>query len=190
MHYTFSFPENRYILIGTVQKAHGLHGEVSIHTLSGQPENLHAYPALYLVDKKGNISPKLEAQSFRIHKGKAIIRFDLTSDRTHAENLVGMGVLLAKTDLPVLAEDEFYWHQIVGLQVRTVGGKLLGRIRSFFWNGAQDIVVIEGEDQEYLVPLTSAMITEQNNEEMVIDPPPGLLDINAGDEERDADLHA
>lgn len=182
MQHHYSYPEDRYILIGTVVKAQGLRGEVSVHALSGQPENLRKYSTVTLVDKRGRLSPKLSITGFRVQKGKAVILFDRVTDRTQAEQLPGMGVLLAREDLPELAEDEFYWHELTGLPVRTVEGRRLGTMQSVFSNGAQDVMVIVDGECEYLVPLTQGIIVEQNSLELVIDPPPGLLEINSDDD--------
>lgn len=182
MQHHYSYPEDRYILIGVVIKAQGLRGEVSIHAVSGQPENLENYPALTLVDKGGRLSPKLAVTRFRVQKARAVVLFDRVADRSHAEQLTGMGVLLDKKDLPEPAPDEFYWHELTGRSVRTVEGRHLGIMQSVFSNGAQDVMVIVDEDREYLVPLMHDIIVGQNNLELVIDPPPGLLEINSDDE--------
>lgn len=180
MQYKYSYPEDRYILIGTVVKAQGLRGEISVYALSGQPENLKAYSSLTLVDRNGKVSPELKILKFRVQKDRAVILFEQIADRTHAEKLVGMGVLLARADLPELADDEFYWHQLVGLPVKTVQGLVVGTMQSVFSNGAQDIMVIIGPtDSEHLVPLTEGIIIEQNSEGIIINPPPGLLEINS-----------
>lgn len=183
MQHQFTFPEEKFLLIGTVIKAQGLKGEVSIHSFSGQPENLNTYDTLFLVDKHGNLSPELSIKRFRLHKGKAIVLFDRVRDRSHAELLAGMGVLVARESLPELAADEFYWHQLIGLTVSTVGGDGLGKLLHVFSNGAQDIMVIQDGDQEYLVPLSAGIIVSYNEQQLIIDPPPGLLDINSGEEE-------
>lgn len=188
MQHKYKFPEDSYILIGTIAKPQGLHGEVNIHAFSGQPENFKEYNTLYLVDDKGKISPKLAIKRFRVHKGKAVVLFDRVADRTHAEQLTGMGVLVAKKDLPELDEDEFYWHQLVGLQVHTVDGRNLGILSSIFSNGAQDVMVIQGDSDEYLVPLTDGIINKYDESTVVIDPPPGLLEINIGDDEFGSNL--
>lgn len=185
MQHHYSYPENRYILIGVVIKAQGLRGEVSIHAVSGQPENLRTYPALTLVDKQGGLSPRLTVTGFRVQKGRAVILFDGVTDRSHAEQLAGMGVLLDKKDLPQLAPEEFYWHELTGLPVRTVDGRSLGCMQSVFSNGAQDVMVIGDEDREYMIPLMPGIIVGQNSRELVIDPPPGLLEINIDDDETD-----
>lgn len=177
----YSFPKERFIHIGTVTKAQGLRGEVVITTFSGQPHSFKDYSTLVLVDDAGTLSPALTVERLRIHKGKVIIKFDRVGDRTFAENLVGMGVLLTREDLPATKEDEYYWDEITGLTVLTADGKFIGKVVSLFSNGAQDIMVISDDTHEYLVPLTDDFVTEQNDTEIIIHPPPGLLQIN-GDE--------
>lgn len=178
----YSFPEEQFIHIGSVTKAQGLNGEVAIAPLSGQPESFEAYTTLVLVDESGTLSPELTVDKLRIHKGKAIVKFDRVTDRTFAENIVGMGVLLAQKDLPPSEDDEYYWHEIIGLTVITEEGRYVGKVMSLFSNGAQDVMVISDQDREYLVPLTDDIVLSQNDDEMIIQPPPGLLDINLGDE--------
>ena len=172
----FRFPE-QYILVGTVSKAQGLGGEIAVHPASGQPENFYDYTKVVLVDDKGTLSPELAVTRMRIQKGKVIVKLDRSSDRTFAEKLVGMAVLVEKSELPELADDEYYWHELTGLRIVTVDGHYLGTIKSLFSNGAQDIMVV-GEE-EYLIPLTDQVVKSRSSEEMVIEPPPGLLDINS-----------
>lgn len=178
----YSFPEEQFLHIGSVTKAQGLNGEVAIAPLSGQPESFEAYTTLVLVDDSGTLSPELAVEKLRIHKGKAIVKFDRVGDRTFAENIVGMGVLLARKDLPPSEDDEYYWHEITGLTVITTAGRYVGKVVSLFSNGAQDIMVISDNNQEYLVPFTDEIVLEQNDDEMIIQPPPGLLEINRSDE--------
>lgn len=182
MRQKYSFPEDQFLLIGSVTKAQGLNGEVAIAPLSGQPESFEAYATLVLVDRSGTLSPELRVEKLRTHKGRAIVKFDRVADRTFAEKIVGMGVLLAQKDLPPSEDDEYYWHEITGLVVTTVEGRYVGKVVSLFSNGAQDIMVVSDENQEYLIPLTDEIVVEQNDDEMIIQPPPGLLEINQGDE--------
>ena len=80
-------------------KAQGLRGEVSVHALSGQPDKLGQYHHFTLVDKVGTLSPALKVHAFRVQKDRAIILFEGVGDRTFAERLAGMGLLLNKQDL-------------------------------------------------------------------------------------------
>lgn len=179
--FKYSYPTDSYMLIGTVVKAQGLRGEVKILPFSGQPENFSAYKTLLLVDKKGDLSPELTVTRMRIQGGLVVIQFNRVADRTHAEQLTGMGVLLAIDDLPPPEEDEFYLSQLEGLKVSTLDGRMLGRVESVFSNGAQDVMVIRQDGREYLIPLAGDIIHRQTDEELIIDPPPGLLDIYQDD---------
>lgn len=181
MQLTYCFPEEKYLLLGTVVKAQGLRGEVSVYALSGQPDSLHQYERFTLVDKAGTLSPDLKVHAFRVQKDRAVILFEGVSDRTFAEKLAGMGLLINRQDLPEPGENEFYWHELYGLPVRTVQGEQLGSLHAIFSNGAQEVMVIVNGQSEYLVPVIPGMIARQNKTEIVIDPPPGLLDINTED---------
>lgn len=182
MRYHFVFPKEKYLLIGTVGKPHGLRGEVHIFPLSGQPETFAHYTHVTLVDGKGTLSPQLTVTSFRVHGGKAIVGFDRVVDRNFAEQLSGMGVLLAREDLPEPGQDEFYWHELQGVTVTTAAGDQLGTLQGVFSNGAQDVMVVGDGRTEYMIPVSPGIIVSQDSSSLVIDPPPGLLAINTGDD--------
>lgn len=177
---TFSFPADRYILIGKVGKPHGLHGEVRLHLYSGQPENVHSYGHLVLVSTAGRLSPSLQVATCRTQGKAAIVGFESIVGRESAEGLVGMGVLLDRQDLPKAGDGELYWYQFDGLQVVTSDGRALGRVQKIFSNGAQDILVVGEGNQEYLIPILDSIIVRRTDEELVVAPPPGLLEINSG----------
>lgn len=173
----FSFPTGEFLLLGKVAKAHGMQGEVKIFPYSGQPENISTYKELVLLDSKGNLSPPLTVINCRIQGKVAITRLNSISDRDKAEEIEGMGVLIARTQLPELDENEFYWHQYIGKNVKTVAGEIIGKIASVFPGGAQDIMVIKSGTKEILVPILKDIIVKERNEEIVIDPPPGLVEL-------------
>ena len=179
----FVFPKEDYLLIGTVGKPHGLRGEVHIFPLSGHPETLAQYSRVTLVDGRGTLSPQLTVTSFRVHGGKAIVGFDRVVDRSFAEKLSGMGVLIAREDLPAPGLDEFYWHELQGATVTTVAGDQLGILQGVFSNGAQDVMVVVDGQAEYMIPVSPGIIVSQDSSSLVLDPPPGLLAINGGDDD-------
>ncbi len=176
----FSFPTDRYILIGKIGKPHGLRGEVRLHLFSDQPENLKRYRRVFIVSTKGELSQPLQLLSSRAQGKTAIVELESVSDRDAADRLKGMGVLLEKTELPDTEEDEYYYYQYAGLAVKTVDELFLGRVENIFSNGAQDILVVRGTGREYLIPIIKSIIVRRTAEELVIAPPPGLLGINSG----------
>lgn len=175
----FSFPTDRYILIGKVGKPQGLHGEVRLYPSYGQPERIRSYGRLVLVSTQGRLSPSLQVTACRIQGKAAIVGFETISDRNQAEQLKGMGVLLDKEDLPPESESAS-WDRFLGVPVKTQEGRELGRAETIFSNGAQDILVVQGSGREYLIPIVDSIIVRRTDEEIIVAPPPGLLEINSG----------
>lgn len=183
---TFSFPTDRFILIGKIGKPHGLRGEVRLHHFSEQAENLQSYSRLFLVSLGGEISGPHRVDSRRLQGKTSIVGLESVTDRNEAEAVKGRGVLLEKSELPKMGENEYYYYQFSGLTVKTVEGRLLGKVENIFSNGAQDILVVRQEDQEYLIPVLQSVIARRTDEELIVDPPAGLLEINSeGSEDED-----
>ncbi len=178
----FIYPADQFLLIGKIVKPHGIQGEVKIYSYSEQPENFLGYKHLVLVNEKGTLSSTLDIKKCRIHGKMAIVKIASVTNRNQAENLQGMGVLLDKDVLPQATEEEYYWYQLQGLTVKTMQGNLLGIVKHVFSNGAQDIMVIDDGNSEYMVPIHTAIIVEQNDKGIVINPPPGLLEIYSRDD--------
>lgn len=174
----FSFPEERFILVGTVGKPHGLRGDLKLHRLSDSAEALMNYTSFSLVDDQGCISNRYSVEKVRLQKKVVVVKLAGVDDRTSAEHLTGKGVLVNKDDLPKLEDDEYYWYQFIGLPVTTMEDEMLGTVQSIFSNGAQDILVVRGKNGELLIPIVDDIIKQHTEHGVVIAPPPGLLGIN------------
>ncbi len=173
----FSYPSDEYVLLGKVAKAQGLRGEVRIFSFSGQPENFCGYREIVLVDSSGKLSPPLTVERFRVQGRFTIVQLASIKSRDQAEEIVGRGVLLAKSLLPDTADDEYYWYQYEGKLVIDQSGRTIGRVESLFSNGAQDIMVVKSGEEEILIPITKSIIVEETAEQLIVNPPPGLLDL-------------
>lgn len=177
MEAAFSFPTDQYLLLGTVAKAHGLHGEVKLFLHSGQPENIRGYRELYLVDRKGTIAGPLQLLRQRLQGKAAIVLLDTIKDRSAAEKIEGRGVLLAKDQLPALDNGEYYWHRLLGKTVVDGAGQHIGTVARLFHNGAQDVLVVVAGEREMLIPVTKSIVVDETETTIIVDPPPGLLDL-------------
>lgn len=173
----YSYPTDKYVLLGKITKAQGLRGEVKIFSFSGQPENFQEYRELVLVGKTGTISHPLVVENRRIQGKTVIVKLVSISNRNQAEEIEGKGVLLAKDHLPEPVGDEYYWYRYEGKLVRDLNGRNIGRVKSLFNNGAQDILVVKSGKEEILLPITKSILVRETGEELIVDPPPGLLDL-------------
>lgn len=176
----YAFPAEQYILIGKVTKAHGLKGDVRCSPFSDLWENIVNKSRFALIADDGRMTKILESEKIRIQGKRIILKLETIDTRDEAELTVGMGVLLWREDIPESDEDRLYPHQVEGLKVRIASSKnIIGIVHSSFSNGAQEIIVVRDDMNEYLIPLVKEIVISLDEEEIVIDPPPGLLEINS-----------
>lgn len=172
------YPKDKYLLVGKTTKPHGLRGEVKIYCYSGQPENFLEYKELTLCDLKGKLTGPIAVTKSRVQGKTAVVKFASIGDRTAAESIEGYGVLLLKEHLPETGPGEYYWHQYEGKQLVEKDGTLIGTVKKIFNSGAQDILVVQTKSDEVLIPVIDNFIVEENDERIVVELPPGLLEIN------------
>lgn len=175
----YAFPADEYLLLGKVAKAHGLHGELKIFLYSGQPENIAEYDELLLISRTGVISSPLAILKSRIQGKGAVVQLASIANRTQAEMVEDYGVLLARKHLAAIGENEYYWHQYQGKMVVDLEGNTIGRVDHLFTNGAQDILVIKAGNEEILIPVTRDILVGETTEKLIVNTPPGLIEINA-----------
>ena len=179
---SFSFPAEQYVLIGKVTKAHGIRGELKLIPYSGDSKSITRHKCLTLITPANEILPSRAIKKCRTGSKAAIVQLEGINNRNQSEELAGCGVLVPKTALPRLQEEEFYLHELEGVEVETVEGYQVGMVDAFFDNGSQDILVVKQGKQEFLIPLIPGMIVKRDNRCLTIAPPPGLLEINSEDD--------
>ncbi len=87
---------------------------------------------------------------------------------------------LVKTDpvnLPPKDEDEYFWFELIGIEVFTVDGRDLGRVAEVIPTGANDVLTVEGPYGEVLLPMIDDVVKEIDIERrrMIVDPLEGLV---------------
>ncbi|NOQ46860.1 MAG: 16S rRNA processing protein RimM [Desulfobulbaceae bacterium] len=166
-----------FVLLGKVTKPHGLRGEVKVYPYSDMSESFTGYGRFYLsVDIRGDKTPHTSEKS-RVQGKQVILKFKGCSTRNEAEGLVHQHIWIKRQDLPGLDDDEFYLHDLIGKQVEDQG-RIIGEITNLLTGGAHDILAVRGEEKEYLIPLVSDFLVRIEQDTVVLDLPPGLLDIN------------
>jgi len=112
-------------------------------------------------------------------KGELIVKVDGVDHRDQAELLKGYRLYVHRSDLPDVENDEEFYHaDLIGLTVKTVGGKTLGTIRAVYDFGAGDMLeVLPAEGPLVMIPFTKEIvpIVDIAKGRVVVDPPEGLL---------------
>lgn len=169
-----------FLVVGRVLKPHGIKGDLRVKYYNPQdPLFLSRYQRLFLRDQRRGIFRPFKILHVQHHK-KDLLILSLEGVRTRgdAERWRDSEVLVHKEDLPALEEDEYYWVDLLGLEVFTRQGELLGRLTSIFTAGGSDVYVVEGERGEVMLPAIKRVILEVDLERrrMVVELPEGLVE--------------
>ena len=191
------------LVVGRITRPHGVRGEVSVEVHTDEPERRFAVGSVLATDPAG--AGPLAVASVRWHTGRLLVEFAGITDRDQAEGLRGIWLTLdsaqaGSSDDP----DEFHDHELIGLTVVTVSGEPVGRVTDVHHFG-QDLLVIEADrptepasahsgdrrvpggrppgPAPLLVPFVAAIVPEVDVAagRLVIDPPPGLLELGAAE---------
>ncbi len=175
----FSFPADTYVLVGKVIRAHGLKGDLKIIPFSNLHEQFNNDSRFALIADDGRMTKLLGTEKIRYQGKHIILKLETIDTRDEAELTISMGVLLCREDLTDFDSDRLYPHQAEGLIVRIkCSSEVIGIVESSFNNGAHDIIVVRKGGDEFLIPLVDTIVVSHDDREIIIDPPPGLLEIN------------
>ncbi len=142
--------------------------------LTGYPERLPLHRVVYL----GPQAQPYPVESVRLHQGAALIKLAGCDTRNAAETLRGLLVQIPLEDAIPLEEGEYYYFQVVGVEVFTDEGELLGQVVEVMETGANDVYVVQGKRGEVLIPAVEDVVRELDltARRMVIALLPGLLE--------------
>jgi 16S rRNA processing protein RimM len=145
------------ILVGRVAGAFGVKGEVRITSYTAEPVALLDYKALLREDG----SPALTLTAGRAAKGGVVARVKEVATREEAEALRGLKLHVPRAALPEPDEDEFYIADLVGMDVVSLEGDLLGTVRSVRDFGAGDLLEVAPPGGEsWWLPFTRDAVPE------------------------------
>lgn len=123
--------------VGYVSGAYGLLGWVRIKPFSADADALLSAKTWWL-DK-----PHLhdvDVLQVKMHVADVVVQLMGVTDRNAAEKLQGASVQIRRSHFPVLPENEFYWADLIGLEVENLQGQSLGRVIDLIDNGAHPIL--------------------------------------------------
>ncbi len=167
----------KYLLLGRVKKAHGLKGELSIISFAESPLVFKKLKRVF-VEFKGEYY-EYELENAREHTKFVLLKLKEISNRTEAEKFKGLEIYVAREDLEI-EEDELFQADLIGCKVFLIDGSFLGKIKDIYNYGEQEIWSIVAQNKkEVLFPAVDEFVEEVDieNERIVINPPPGLLEI-------------
>lgn len=178
------------VSVGTVGKAHGLKGEVSLILRTDVPEDRLYQGAQLEVAEASYEIPTVTVEKTRIQQGRWYVKFAEIVDRTAAEKFRGATLNVTLNRDEEFAEDPDAWYpeELKGLAVKTPTGEVLGKVLDLQNYPAHDVLLVRAvSGEKVMLPFVEEFVPEidLDAQEVIATPPGGLFDPHNADSERD-----
>jgi 16S rRNA processing protein RimM len=162
---------------GYVRRAHGIRGDVVVRGMLQDAEDRFVAGAVLVTNE--DVPREFEITDVRGHQGDYIITFSEVGDRNAAEALRGIQFTIDRSDRRELIPGEWWPEDLVGCEVHSNDGGVVGVIASVITGAAQDRLVVETpEGTRGEVPFVAELVPEVDveNRRIVVDLPEGLFE--------------
>jgi len=143
-----------YLIVGEIVAPLGIRGEVKVLLDTDFPELVLEATHLYL----GDPPRRCAVEWARLHRGMVRLKLAGCDDRTAAEALRGTCLQVLAAEAPLPGEGEYYYHQLIGLQVYSDSGEDLGWVEEVFPTGSNEVLVVRGRQGEILLPMIAEVV--------------------------------
>ncbi|MBF0422979.1 MAG: 16S rRNA processing protein RimM [Magnetococcales bacterium] len=170
--------DDLWLHVGRIIGPFGIKGAVKIDSSLSRPADIGQWDRWWLG------TPTSEKVATRVlwcqTRARTLVAgLESSTCRDDAIRLAGMLLWVPRSLLPVCAEGEYYWSELVGMAVRDRSGRVHGRVDHLFATGAHDILVIAAsEGKELLVPFVAEFVDHVDRRVglITINPLPGMLE--------------
>ena len=149
------------IVLGRIAAPFGIQGWVKVQPFGDDPLSRRKMPTWWLsqsADAPAAAWQPLTLKSCREHGKGLVANFIELPDRNAAEAVEGFYLAAPREALPQPDEDEYYWADLIGLEVHNRAGLVLGVVDSMLETGAHAVLVVKSGDVERLIPFVAAYV--------------------------------
>ncbi len=168
----------KHLILGEILRPHGIRGELRMRILTDYPERIGKMESVYLgTDPDGKVTT-YTVESMRMNAPYALLKLKGIDDRNTADRLRQLMVMIDLEHAVPLEAGEFYLYELIGVEVFTESGELLGNLTEVLETGANDVYVVKGSRYgEVLIPVSGETIikTDIAAKQVIVRLPEGLL---------------
>jgi len=163
-----------FITIGQILAPWGIKGKLKIKVITDFPQRF-ASPSMVYINRQ-----PMTIDSTEWYKGEAIIKLNAIDSMETARRLRGQPIEIHNSQVYALPEGQYYHFQLIGLEVWTAQGELLGNITEILTAESNDNYVVNGDGGEILIPAIEDVVKsiDLNKRRIVIEAIQGLLSLN------------
>lgn len=168
------------VVVAWVRRAHGIAGGLQLELETDHPYELFVPGReLTVIDPPPGGPGTLTIAEAAPHGRGWLLRAVELTDRGEAELLRGVRLSVPLDELPALEKDEYFLHDLLGLEVEGPDGEAIGRVEDVYEIPGAPLLAVRVEDRERLIPFRPEIVDEVDLERgaMRVTLPEGLLDV-------------
>ncbi len=151
-----------WVTVGRIRSAFGVRGWLKITSFTEPPDNILRYRGWQL-ESRGQVKD-IVVDDTEVQQGQILVHIEGIDEREQAKQLANFFIRVRRSELPALEEDEYYWHELIGLAVYQVAGEkgaapkvagssmdepqYIGEVASMLETGANDVLVVSAGSAE------------------------------------------
>ena len=160
--------DDEFILVASVGKPVGLKGWAKVNSFTRPPENLFNFKNFFL-DVDGD-KENINIDKFSKSGKNYILKVESLDSIEEIERLKNKEIFIKSEDLPKLKENEFYWKDLIGMEVRQIDGTVIGVVAEIIETGSDDVLVVEKNNKKELIPFNfGEIIKEVSDNSITVD---------------------
>lgn len=165
------------ITIGKISRHHNKEGELKVLILSDFPDRFLDLDRVFL--EKGDDIKRMHIENVWFQKEFAIVKFAEVNSLQDAEKIKDYFIKVPASEAVELPEGHFFLHDIIGMDVYTEEGQLLGKLEDIITTGSHDIYVVYQGKKEIMLPAIKDVVKEIDltHKKMIVHILEGLLDL-------------
>lgn len=169
---------SKKLLIGKIQATQGIKGQLRVIPFAGDASSISKLDSVFIKSPTG-VMEEFSVVSAKAHGKRVILTLKPFDNINQVLHLVGREIYADRVALPELPSDEFYWSDLLGLQVVTTDGEELGELVDIIETGSNDVYVVKKNGREVLVPALEDVVVSVSLAEgrMTVSLLEGLLDL-------------
>lgn len=163
--------------LGKITRRHGLSGNVILKLDTDQPELYKKLESIF-IEINGLLVPFF-IDKVVLSKADSLTLSFKNSSEALVDQVLGKNTFLPLSTLPPLSGKKFYYHEVIGYEIREADGKSCGTIQEINDQSVQPYFILKLADKDVIIPIIKDWILEVNREEKFIQMqlPDGLMDV-------------
>lgn len=153
------------IIVGSFGKTFGVLGWIKVNSFTHFKKNILKFKPWLI--KKNNVWEEIYFEDSREHGNNIVVKLPNCNSPEEAYNFTNKEIAVWRKQLPRLKRKEYYWVDLMGLQVINSKGIDFGIVKDLQATGANDVLIVVGE-RKRLIPYISNVILEVDLEKKII----------------------